>query len=59
MRLVLNLISILLLLAGVVVFLQGVNILPSGFPSGNVQIPIYGSVLIILAFILIIWINRD
>jgi hypothetical protein len=59
MRLVLNLISILLLLAGGVIFLMGFNILPSGFPAGSAQSSINGSVLIILAFILIIWINRD
>ena len=59
MRIALNIIGILLLLAGGILFLMGFHILPSGFPAGNPQSSINGSVLIILGFIVIIWINRD
>lgn len=59
MRTVLNIIGILLLLGGVIVFLLGFNILPSGFPAGNPQLAIDGSVVMILALILIIWVNRN
>lgn len=58
MRLILNIIGILMLLAGVVFFLMGVNVLPTGFMTGSPQSAINGTVFIILAFILIIWANR-
>ncbi|HET6594436.1 MAG TPA: hypothetical protein VFG81_02355 [Anaerolineales bacterium] len=59
MRTVLNIIGILLLLGGGILFVLGFNILPSGFPAGNPQSAINGSSLMILAFILIIWVNRN
>jgi len=42
MRIILIIFSILLVLVGVVWFLQGINILPGSFMTGQVRWAIYG-----------------
>ena len=44
MRLVLKVIGVLLMLVGAVWFLQGINVLPGSFMTGQTQWAIYGGV---------------
>ena len=45
MKIVLNVIGVLLILPGIVWFLQGVNVLPGSFMTGQTQWAIYGGIL--------------
>lgn len=58
MKIVLNIISILLILAGAVWFLQGINILPGSFMTGQIQWAVYGAIAFILGIILMVYANR-
>ena len=42
MKIVLMIIAILLILSGLVWFLQGINILPGSFMTGQIQWAVYG-----------------
>lgn len=58
MRTILNIIGILLILAGGVFFLQGINILPGSFMTGDPQWAINGGIMILVALALLFWANR-
>jgi hypothetical protein len=58
MRIALNVAGVLCLLAGVTWFLQGINILPGSFMTGQRQWAINGGVLAIVGIGLLIWANR-
>jgi hypothetical protein len=58
MRIFLNILSVLLILAGSVFFLQGINILPGSFMTGNPQWAINGGIMIVVAIVLVLWANR-
>ena len=58
MKLVLNIISVLLILAGSVWFLQGINVLPGSFMTGDPQWSIYGGIAIVLGAGLLWFANR-
>lgn len=58
MRVLLNIIGVLLILVGGVWFLQGINVLPGSFMSGNPQWTINGGIAIVIALGLLFWANR-
>jgi hypothetical protein len=58
MKIFLNVIAILLILGGGIWFLQGINVLPGSFMTGQIQWAIYGGIAIIAAIVLIVWNNR-
>jgi len=58
MKLVLRLIGALLILTGVVWFLQGINILPGSFMTGQIQWAIYGGIAALVGVGLILLANR-
>ena len=58
MKTVLNIISVLLILAGGVFFLQGINVLPGSYMTGDPQWAINGGVMILVALGLLFWANR-
>ena len=58
MRVALNIIGVLLVLVGGVWFLQGINVLPGSFMSGNSQWAINGGIAIVIALGLLFWANR-
>ena len=58
MRIVLNLAASLLLLIGVVWFLQGINILPGSFMTGQIEWAVYGALTAIAALALFRYANR-
>ena len=57
MKTLLRVVSILLVLAGVVWFLQGINILPGSFMTGQIQWAVYG-VLAMAAGVVLFVISR-
>ena len=58
MKIVWNVVSVLLILAGGVWFLQGVDILPGSYMSGQSQWAIYGGLAILLGAGLLLYVNR-
>ena len=58
MKTVLNILAGLLILAGIVWFLQGINILPGSFMTGQTQWAIYGAMAILVGIGLLVIANR-
>ena len=58
MKIVLNIIGILLILPGIIFFLQGINVLPGSFMTGQTQWAINGGILIIVGAGLLWFANR-
>ncbi len=58
MRVFLSIVGVLLILAGIVWFLQGVNVLPGSFMTGNPQWAVNGGIAIIIGLGLLFWANR-
>ena len=48
MRIVLNIVGVLLMLVGAVWFLQGMNVLPGSFMTGQTQWAIYGGIAFVV-----------
>lgn len=58
MKAILYTVGILLILAGGIFFLQGINILPGSFMTGDPQWAVNGGVMIVIAVGLLLWANR-
>lgn len=58
MRLFLNIVGILSILAGATWFLQGIGLLPGSFMSGQSQWAIYGALALLLGIGLVVFANR-
>ena len=58
MRTALNVSGVLFLLAGCVWILQGINVLPGSFMSGQTKWAVYGAILAVLGLALLISANR-
>ena len=58
MRILLNIVGALCLLTGGVWFLQGINILPGSFMTGQTKWAIYGGLLVVAAIAVLIAANR-
>jgi hypothetical protein len=58
MKTLLNGIGVLLILAGGTFFLQGINILPGSYMSGDPLWVRNGGIMIIIALGLLVWANR-
>ncbi|MEA2765968.1 MAG: hypothetical protein QOK07_2372 [Gemmatimonadaceae bacterium] len=58
MRIVLNVLGVLCLILGCVWILQGINILPGSFMTGQTKWAIYGGVLVVVAVALLTSANR-
>jgi hypothetical protein len=58
MRIVLNVLGIILIFFGVVWFLQGINVLPGSFMTGQIRWAIYGGIAAIVGVVLLIRANR-
>jgi hypothetical protein len=55
MKVVVNVLGALLILMGGTWFLQGVNVLPGSFMSGQPQWAVYGGLAVIAGLLLIFW----
>ena len=58
MKTLLYTIGILLILTGGTFFLQGINVIPGSYMTGNPQWAINGGVMIVVALGLMFWANR-
>jgi drug/metabolite transporter superfamily protein YnfA len=58
MKLVLTIAGAVMVLLGGVWILQGINILPGSFMTGQIQWAIYGAVLAIAGIVVILWARR-
>ncbi len=57
MKIALNIIGILLILGGGVWFLQGINVLPGSFMTGQIQWAINGGIAIVVGIVLLVLAN--
>jgi hypothetical protein len=58
MRIVLNVAGIVAVLMGTVWFLQGINILPGSFMTGQIRWAVYGAIAVVLGLVLLMRANR-
>jgi len=58
MKNLLQIIGILVILGGLVWFLQGINILPGSYMTGQIQWAINGAIVVIVGVGLIFWARR-
>ena len=58
MKSFLNIIGVVLILAGGTFFLQGINILPGSYMTGDPQWAINGGIMIVIGLGLMLWANR-
>ena len=58
MRILLNVLGVLCLLVGCVWLLQGINILPGSFMTGQTKWAMYGGLLVVAGAGLLVFANR-
>ncbi|MGE5464514.1 MAG: hypothetical protein ACM3PS_14225 [Syntrophothermus sp.] len=58
MKLALNILGGLIFLSGLVFFLQGINVLPGSYMTGDPQWAINGAVMMAVALVLFLFANR-
>jgi hypothetical protein len=58
MKLTLNILATLIFLAGLIWFLQGINILPGSFMTGDPQWTINGAMMMAVALVIFFFANR-
>jgi hypothetical protein len=57
MRITLNVIGTILILSGAVWFLQGINVLPGSFMTGQIRWAVYGGIAEVVGIVLLL-VNR-
>ena len=58
MRITLNIVASLLVLAGAIWFLQGINVLPGSFMTGQTRWAVYGGIAVAVGIGLLLRANR-
>ena len=58
LNIVLSIVGVLAILVGVVWFLQGINVLPGSFMTGQPQWAVYGTFAAIIGVVLLVVANR-
>ncbi|HYR87950.1 MAG TPA: hypothetical protein VE422_27975 [Terriglobia bacterium] len=58
MRIILNIVGVLMMLMGAIWFLQGINILPGSFMTGQVRWAVYGGGTALVGLGLVVAANR-
>jgi hypothetical protein len=58
MKLAINIVAALIFLAGLIWFLQGINVLPGSFMTGDPQWSINGGIMMAVALVLFYFANR-
>ena len=58
MRIVMNIVAVILVLFGSVWFLQGINVLPGSFMSGQSRWAVRGGILVFAGLAGLVWANR-
>jgi uncharacterized membrane protein len=54
MEIAFNIVGVLLVVSGSVWFLQGINVLPGSFMTGQIRWAVYGSIAVIVGVILLV-----
>jgi hypothetical protein len=58
MKITLNVIGALLALFGLIWFLQGINVLPGSFMTGQIRWAVYGGIAVVVGISLLVVANR-
>jgi hypothetical protein len=58
-RITLNVVGSLLVLSGATWFLQGINVLPGSFMTGQIRWALYGSIVVAAGIALLLTANRS
>jgi hypothetical protein len=58
MRIALNIVASFVVLAGVIWFLQGINVLPGSFMTGQIRWAVYGGIAFAVGIALLLLANR-
>ncbi|HUQ98787.1 MAG TPA: hypothetical protein VM166_04980 [Gemmatimonadaceae bacterium] len=58
MRIVLNIVGLVLVFFGGVWILQGINVLPGSFMTGQTKWAVYGAICLILGILVLVRANR-
>jgi uncharacterized membrane protein HdeD (DUF308 family) len=58
MKILLNIIGVLLVVAGCVWFLQGINVLPGSFMTGQTKWTVYGGLAFVAGVLMLVSANR-
>jgi hypothetical protein len=58
MKIMLNIIATLLILSGGIWFLQGINVLPGSFMTGQIRWAVYGGIAVAAGVALLLGVNR-
>jgi uncharacterized membrane protein HdeD (DUF308 family) len=58
MRIALNVVGVVVLFFGVVWFLQGINVLPGSFMTGQTRWAVYGGIAAVVGIVVLFWANR-
>lgn len=58
MRIFLNIIAVLIILVGAVWILQGINVIPGSFMTGQSQWAVYGGIALVVGLGLLVLANR-
>jgi hypothetical protein len=58
MRIALNVLGALLVLFGGVWFLQGINVLPGSFMTGQIRWAVYGGIAVVAGIVVLVAANR-
>jgi len=58
MRIALNIVGVLLVLVGSIWFLQGINVLPGSFMTGQMRWAVRGGILVVAGIVGLLYANR-
>ena len=58
MKICVNIVSVVLVLLGGIWFLQGINVLPGSFMTGQMRWAVRGGILVAVGIVGLIWANR-
>jgi hypothetical protein len=58
MRILLNIVGAILVFFGGVWFLQGINVLPGSFMTGQIKWAVYGGIAFVAGIVVFVWANR-
>lgn len=58
MKALLNIVGLFVILAGGIFILQGINVLPGSFMTGDPQWAVNGGIMIVVTLGLLFWANR-
>ena len=58
MKTILTIIGVLLIILGAIWFLQGINVLPGSFMTGQIRWAVYGGIAVVTGIVIIVLANR-